>query len=411
MSWSRVIAHADMDAFYASVEQHDDPSLIGRPLLIGSRSGRGVVLTASYEARPFRVGSAMPMAEALRRCPDAVVIPPRFERYTEASAQIMAVFEDFSPTVEPLSLDEAFIDMSGAAHIFGTPRDIGTRIKAAVREATGLTISVGMAATKYVAKVASGFDKPDGLTVVEEDNARAWLAPLPVARLWGAGPKTQARLNALGYETIADVAAADPERLRAELGHAGAHFYELAHARDPRPVERSRRGRSMGSERTLLEDITDPDEILAHLRRSADRIARRLRDKRYVASGVRVRLKTSRFESLTRQCTLRSPTDAADDLLRAASTLLPRFDHPGPFRLVGLAAFELTRASQPRQLDLLDADPRPRKLEGVLDAVNEKFGAGAVRRARDVGTVIGDTSPNLDGLVADTDDPSADDER
>ena len=399
MSWSRVIAHADMDAFYAAVEQRDHPELRGKPLLIGPRSRRGVVLTASYEARPYGVGSAMPMAEALRRCPQALVVPPRFEHYTEASAAIMAVFDDFSPDVEALSLDEAFIDMSGAEHIFGTPVEIGRRIKDAVRAATGLTISVGVASSKYVAKVASAFDKPDGLTVVEEAGTTAWLAPLPVARLWGAGPKTQQRLTACGYYTIGDIARADPVRLHEQLGASGPHFHALANGRDPRAVEGQRRNRSVGADRTLERDVRTAAEIEPHLRRAAERIARRLRHKRYLAGGVRVRLKTSDFQLLSRQCTLAQPSDTAATLFRAGMELLPRFHHPGPFRLVGMAAFELTEDTGPRQLDLLGEHRRDRRLETVVDRLNERFGDGALRRARDLtGTVVSDSSPNLDRL-------------
>ncbi len=398
-SWARVVAHADMDAFYASVEQLDDPNLRGRPVIVGPRSKRGVVLTASYEARPFGVGSAMPMVKALRLCPDAVVVPPRFDRYTEFSARIMAVFEDFSPRVEPLSLDEAFLDMTGSEHLFGPPRRMGERIKAAVKEATGgLTASVGLSQTKYVAKVASGYQKPDGLTVVPMENAVSWLAPQSVARLWGAGPKTQARLHALGYQTIGDIAGAPPERLQAALGSLGNHLFELANARDPRRIEGHRVARSMGSDRTLNIDVSAREDILLYLRRSADHIARRLRRKNYLAGGVRVRLKTTDFKLLTRQCTLTEPTDVAETLYGAAQKMLDRFDHPGPFRLVGLAAHSLERPSESKQLGLLD-ESKARALEVALDRLAERYGDNVVRRARDITqTTVADTTPNLDFL-------------
>jgi len=203
-----------MDALYAAVEQLDDPALRGRPILVGSSSNRGVVLTASYEARPYGVGSAMPMARAKRLCPKALMIPPRFDRYQEISRTIMRVFSDFSPEVETLSLDEAFLDMTGSERLFGDPQSIGRRLKDAVREAThGLTASVGVSATKYVAKVASARRKPDGLAVVPPDQAKAWLAPLPICWLWGAGPKTEVRLHQMGLQTIGDVAAIDPKVL------------------------------------------------------------------------------------------------------------------------------------------------------------------------------------------------------
>ena len=396
--WPRIVAHADMDAFYAAVEQLDDPSLRGKPLLIGARSGRGVVLTASYEARPFGVGSAMPMAQALKLCPQALVVPPRFERYSELSARIMAVFRDFSPQVEPLSLDEAFMEMSGAEHIFGPPRAMGQAIKDAVYEATGgLTASVGVAATKYVAKVASGHAKPDGLTVVTAEDAVSWLAPMPVARLWGAGPKTQARLHALGLNTIADVASAEVDMLIDKLGQAGSHFFDLAHARDPRRVQTHRVARSMGSDRTLQKDVVEKSEILEHLKRSADRIGRRLRRKCFLAGGVRVKLKTSGFELFTRQCTLAEPTDSAAELYQAAVTLVERFDHPGPFRLVGLAAHSLVNRPEATQLSLLANENGDRQLEKTLDTLALKYGEGIVRRARDLGSAtVSDFTVNLD---------------
>lgn len=397
-TWSRIIAHADMDAFYASVEQLDRPELRGQPLLIGPPSGRGVVLTASYEARPYKVGSAMPMVEALRKCPHAVIVPPRFERYTEVSATIMDVFADFSPSIEAISLDEAFIDLSGSEPLFGSPEQIGQKIKDAVFEATGgLTISVGVSSTKYVAKVASAYEKPDGLTIVPGEHARAWLSPLPISRLWGAGPKTQKRLNEMGYQLIGDIAKATPEVLEQQLGSLGQRFHQLANAQDPRSVEGRRANRSMGSERTLASDIGKRSEIVSHLRRSAHRIARRLRHKGWQAGGVRVRLKTADFHLLTRQCTLAEPSDVAEELLAAAEVLLDRFTHKGPFRLVGMAAHNLVVAQQPQQMSLLDDTPDRRRLEVTIDQLSERFGDGVVVRAKDLNvTTVIDATPNLD---------------
>jgi DNA polymerase-4 len=400
IGWDRIVAHADMDAFYASIEQLDDAALRGRPILVGSNSGRGVVLTASYEARPFGVGSAMPMARARRRCPDAVVVPPRFARYREVSAAIMAVFSDFSPHVEALSLDEAFLDMSGAEPFFGAPERMGRKIKEAVREVTGgLTASVGLSGTKYVAKVASGYRKPDGLTVVPPAEARRWLAPLPLSRLWGAGPKTQAVLFDLGLCTIGDVAGADPEMLRARLGNAGAHFVALAHGEDPRRIVGRRRAKSIGSERTLGEDVVEPEEIQRHLRRSADEIARRLRQKGFVAAGVQIKLKTSEFQLLTRQCRLTEPSDVAATLHAAGVRLLAALQHPGPFRLVGMAAFDLGKTADARQLDLLADRGRGRRLEATIDEISARFGDGVVVRATDLlSPRARRPAPNLDFL-------------
>jgi DNA polymerase-4 len=395
--WPRIVAHADMDAFYAAVEQLDHPELRGRPILVGPNSNRGVVLTASYEARPFGVGSAMPMARARKLCPDALIVPPRFKRYSEVSAQIMRVFADFSPRVQALSLDEAFLDMTGAERIFGPPLAIGQKLKQAVREATGLTVSVGLSATKYVAKVASGHKKPDGLTLVPPGEARAWLAPMPVSVLWGCGPKTEPRLHRLGLHTIGDVAAADPAWLARELGRAGRHFYALARAEDPRIVEDHHSSKSIGSEVTLERDIRIGDELRRHLRRAADEIGRRLRRKHYVAFGVRVKLKTADFQILTRQHRLQRPTDVAEEIHRIGVALLGEFEHRGPFRLVGMAAYDLAEAADPAQTDLFATGARRRKLEAAADALAQRFGAGVLRRADDL-SMRPRTAPNLDFL-------------
>jgi DNA polymerase IV len=384
--WQRTIVHADMDAFYAAVEQLDDPTLRGKPLLVGPRSARGVVLTASYEARPFGVGSAMPMAQARRLCPDALVVPPRFERYQAVSKIVMDVFADFSPSVEALSLDEAFLDMTGSDKLFGPPDSLGRQLKDTVREATGgLTVSVGISGTKYVAKVASGYDKPDGLTVVPPDSARAWLAPLPVSRLWGAGGKTVARLRALGLTTIGEVAATDPAKLSESLGNAGRHLHALARAEDPRPVEGQRAARSIGSEMTLSADTADLAAIKYHLRRAADKVARRLRRAGCGARGVRVKLKRHDFRLSTRQQLLAAPTDVAEELYRAAVSLLASVEPLEPVRLVGLAAFDLAPVDRATmQHDLIDSRSRARDLEVAVDRIAERFGQGTVSRASEL---------------------------
>jgi DNA polymerase IV len=399
-AWLRIIAHADMDAFYAAIEQRDDPSLRGRPLLVGPPSARGVVLTASYEARPYGVGSAMPMATARRMCPSAVIVPPRFDRYQEVSATIMKVFSDFSPDVEALSLDEAFLDMTGSEQLFGDPESIGRRLKSAIREATGgLTASVGLSATKYVAKVASACQKPDGLTVVPPEEAKAWLAPLSVSWLWGAGLKTQARLHQLGMYTIGDLARADPRFLSAKLGNAGLHFHTLAQAEDPRPVIGRRASKSLGSEHTLDKDVRNKADIKFHLRRSADTIGRRLRKKNYVAFGVGVKLKTADFQIVTRQHRLGEPTDVAERLYAVGVALLDLVDHPGPFRLIGLVAYDLVDIDNLMQLDLFSAFARQRQLEVAIDDLAERFGADVVYRADDLNKPPGmRLAPTLDFL-------------
>jgi DNA polymerase IV len=387
-SWARVIAHADMDAFYAAVEQLDDPTLRGRPLIVGPNSERGVVLTASYEARPFGVGSAMPMARARRLCPQALIVPPRFERYQQVSKIIMDLFGDFSPEVEALSLDEAFLDMTGSDKLFGSPETIGRRLKAAVRDATGgLTASVGISGTKYVAKVASGHRKPDGLTIVPPDEARTWLAPQPVKNLWGAGPKTAARLEALGLHTIGDVASCDPRLLERSFGALGHRFLALAHADDFRKVAGSRESRGLSSERTLSVDVSSRKEIEAYLRSAAETVAQRLRRRSLRAGGVRVKLKRTDFKILTRQRTFKAPTDVAAEIYSTATSLLDGIEQEGPFRLVGLGGYDLTGQGDDAQLALgIEAGKsgRARLLETALDRVAARFGAGAVQRASDL---------------------------
>jgi DNA polymerase-4 len=399
--WPRIIVHADMDAFYAAVEQLDDPSLRGRPLLVGSDSARGVVLTASYEARAFGAGSAMPMQRARRLCPDALVVPPRFERYQQISELVMTAFGTFSPLVEPLSLDEAFLDMTGSTRLFGDPESIGRRIKEAVRECTGgLTASVGISGTRYVAKVASGFRKPDGLTIVPPTTMRDWLAPLSVSNLWGAGPKTTERLKAKGWETIGQIASADAATLERSLGALGQRFFALANGVDPREVVSSRRAHSVSSERTLSVDIAARKQIAGYLRLSADNVAARLRKSRRLARGVRVKLKTTDFRIVTRQGVLSEPTDIGAVLFEQAASLLNEVGESGPFRLVGLSAYDLVAQEPAAQLELLpQGDNRERRLETAVDAIAARFGRGLVQRAGDLARDRGvGVAANLDFL-------------
>ena len=378
-----MIFHADMDAFFAAVEERDDPGLRGRPLVVGGPLKRGVVSTANYAARAYGLHSAMPMAEALRRCPEVVVVPPDFARYQETSARIMDVFHRYSPLVEPLSLDEAFLDMGGAEALFGPPAEIARRLKRDVTDATGgLTVSIGASATKYVAKVASAFQKPDGVTIVPAAEAKAFLAPLPVSRLWGVGEKTAARLEALGFRAIGDVARADPARLERRLGSLGPHVWRLANAVDDRPVVPERDPRSVGREVTLERDVTGEAEVARLLIDLADSVARRLRRAGLRASGVRVKVKTAAFRVQTRQIGLAVPADTAEQLLDAARRLLPELDLSERFRLVGIAAYGFDVRADARQLDLFpDAGlERSRRLGRVLDAVRDRFGDEALVR-------------------------------
>ncbi len=379
--WKRIILHADMDAFFAAVEQLDNPELKGKPLLIGGTGKRSVVSTASYEARPFGVGSAMPMAIALRKCPDAIVLPPRFKRYEEVSRIIMSVFASFSPLVEPLSLDEAFLDMSGSVRIFGPPEEMGRKVKEAVFEATGgLTVSVGCANSKFVAKVASDHKKPDGLTVVPPETVRSFLWPMDVSKLWGVGPKTLEKLHKAGLRKIRDVASEDPETLQRVLGNQGVQLHRLANGLDLREVTSPQERKSIGAETTLEQDITGVDAIRPHLIRCADRIARTLRKEGLVAGGVRVKLKTNRFRLMTRQTAMVPGTDNADLLLEKALPLLSAFDLTTPFRLVGMAAFDLRPGGQSGSLWQTPRQQRLRRVDRAADAIEERFGPGTLRR-------------------------------
>ena len=311
----------------------------------------------------------------------------------------MNVFYDFSPEVEAISLDEAFLEMTGSDGLFGTPESIGRRLKAAIREATGgLTASVGLSATKYVAKVASAYRKPDGLTVIAPDDAKAWLAPFPVSRLWGAGPKNQAHLQNIGLHTIGDVADADPVLLSERLGKAGTHFHALAHAQDPRPVIGSRESKSIGSEYTLDKDVRDKVDIKLHLRRAADRIASRLRRKGYVAFGVGIKLKTTRFQILTRRRQLKESTDIAETLYSVGLQLLELIDHPGPFRLIGMFAYDPVGVDDLVQADFFRRRPQQRRLEAAIDELADRFGANVVHRANDLTNSPRNIAPNLDFL-------------
>jgi DNA polymerase-4 len=377
-----VIAHGDMDAFFASVEQLDNPELRGRPVLVGGTGRRGVVSTASYEARPFGCHSAMPMAEARRLCPQAVVLPPNFRRYQEVSERVMEVFRRFSPLVEPLSLDEAFLDLTGCEGLFGPPEAMGRRLKSEVRQATGgLTLSVGIAATKFVAKVASDFAKPDGLTLVPPGTEADFLWPLEVSRLWGVGPKTASLLKGLGLERIGDVARTDPSWLSQRLGSLGEHIYLLSRGQDDREVVPERDPKSIGAEVTLEEDVVGAEALRPHLRRAAQRVARHLREAGLTAGGVRVKLKTSSFRLLTRQARVRPPTDSEKEILGTAEALLSAFDLSVPMRLAGLAAFDLRTRDARLQGNLFESGERRkgRELDKTLDSLRQKFGDGAVR--------------------------------
>jgi DNA polymerase-4 len=381
---ARIVMHVDMDAFYAAVEVRDDPTLAGRALIVGGPRRRGVVATASYEARRFGVHSAMPMARALALCPHATVLAPRMGHYAEVSAQIMRVLAEFSPVVEPLSLDEAFLDMTGAERLFGPPEAMARAVQRAVRARTALSCSVGVACNKFLAKLASDLEKPGGLVVVPFGAEAAFVAPLPVRRLWGVGPRAAERLAAGGLGTIGEVARADSAALARAVGSAlGAHVQRLARAEDDRPVTRDHARVSLGAEVTLAEDVRGRAAIEPVLRARCERVARGLRRAGLCAGGVRVKLRYSRgFRLATRQARLEHPADDSATLFATARALLERLDLRAPVRLVGVAVYALATERAP-QLELFPppaarAARRRSALEHAVDRIRDRFGAGTI---------------------------------
>jgi DNA polymerase-4 len=379
---SASILHLDMDAFFASVELLARPDLRGRPVIVGHRGARSVVTAATYEARRYGVNSAMPMAVALRRCPQAVVLEPHYERYQEASASVMRILGDITPLVEPLSIDEAFLDVRGALGLFGPPYAIAVAVRERIRSETGLVASVGAAATKFVAKLASGRAKPDGLLVVPAADTLAFLHPQPITALWGVGASSAERLERLGLRTIGDVADAPFDALERALGPASArHLHELAHGRDPRSVTPERQEKTIGHEVTFERDIADPAAIDRELLRLAERVAERLRRGGWVARTIAVKLRFGDFETITRAQTLAEPTDVAQRVAREARALYAASPAAGRgLRLIGVRASGLLPTGTVAR-GLWDDDEPWREAETTIDAVAEKFGRGAVQRA------------------------------
>jgi DNA polymerase IV len=369
------ILHVDMDAFYASVEQRDDPTLAGRPVAVGSPTGRGVVAAASYEARAFGIRSAMPMVRARRLCPDLVVVRPRFERYHEASERLMAVLRDVTPLVEPLSLDEAFLDVAGAVRLFGSPPEIGERIRSRVRSELHLPCSVGIGPTKSVAKLLSGLAKPDGLLHWPVEEVAGRLRPLPVSVLWGAGPRTTERLVANGLTTVGDVADVDVRLLRRLVGDAlGSQLHTLAHGVDPRRVEPAQEARSISAETTFDEDVDDPVVLERRLQRLATGVARRLREQGLAARTVTVKVRFSDHRDISRSHTVPAATDRTHELVATGRDLLAAMRlERSRVRLIGFRLSGLGDADGVAQLSLLDDEGAAAEGEGHVPG--ERWGA------------------------------------
>jgi DNA polymerase-4 len=370
----RTILHVDMDAFYASVEQLDDPRLRGRPLIVGGSSRRGVVLAASYEVRPFGVRSAMSMAEALRRAPHALVVPPRRDRYEALSAQVFAIFRRYTPLVEPLSLDEAFLDVTAGRSLFGDGEATARAIKRDVRGEVGLTASAGVAPCKFAAKIASDLRKPDGLVVVPKGGVAAFLAPLPIERMWGVGPKTAPKMRQRGLSTIGDLAAADPDEMAQVFGSWGGQMALLARGLDDREVDPHGAARSIGAEETYEHDLVDRDAIRRTLLDHASRVARRLVRNGLLARTVSIKVKYSDFSVGTRALTLPEPAQDTDAIYRAASALLDRL--PTASRRVRLTGVSVSGLSMGPPLLLLpdERTEKLRRIEEITARIATRFG-------------------------------------
>lgn len=383
MSTPRAILHVDMDAFYASVEQRDHPELRGKPLIVGGVSGRGVVAAASYEVRKFGVRSAMPIRRALALCPHAICVRPRMSRYAEVSEQVFAVFHEFTPLVEGLSLDEAYLDVTGSRALKGDPVRIAEDIKRRIRSDTSLTASVGVATNKLVAKIASDLNKPDGLTVVTEDRIHEVLDPLPVNRLPGLGRKLGEHVVASGIATLGALRRAEDERLRLLFGKHWQSWRDRASGVDDREVEPDHDEKSVSNERTFGEDLRDIEMMRTELAVLADKVSGRLRAKELKAACVGIKIRLHDFKTLTRQCTLTIPTAESRVIAERARSLFDAWvgtQQRPRIRLLGVSSSDFSRESQS---DLFAEPERQQneKLDATLDAIREKFGGAAVARA------------------------------
>jgi len=386
MAKSRQIIHVDMDAFYASVEQLDNPDLIGKAVIVGGDpKQRGVVSAASYEARKFGVHSAMPMSQAIRLCPNAIVLPVRMNRYAELSQQIHAIFQKFTPQIDPISLDEAFLDVTGSLQIFGSAEKIGRDIKRQIKEQLGLVASVGIAANKFLAKLASDLDKPDGFVVITEENKQQILNRLPVSRIWGVGKVTEKTLKSKGINTIEQLLETPAEILRSIFGDHTPHMLRLAQGIDNREVESSREAKSISSELTFATDITDKNILLNVLLNQVEDVAQRLRTNNLEAKTITLKLRYDDFRTITRSNTFNRPTNTTKILWQQAKEVFLKWHKKsaGALRLLGFGASGLQKAGTSQQQ--LFSEPEQEKqerLDKAFDEIRSKFGHDALRRGK-----------------------------
>jgi DNA polymerase-4 len=378
----RTIIHLDMDAFYAAVEVLDDPALEGEPVIVGGSKERGVVSSASYEARKFGVHSAQPIATALNLCPHGVFLPVRMGRYKEVSERVFSIFHRFTPLVEPLSIDEAFLDITGSIRIFGTPEEIVQKIKKAIKEEIGLTVSAGIAPLKFIAKIASDLNKPDGLIVVPPEQVEAFLEPLPIEKLWGVGKTTQKALTLLNVHTVGDLSRIPLEVLEAKFGKHGKHLHLLSMGIDEREVETEREVKSVGHEETYAEDISNIDAVKKEILSLAIRVARRLRNKGFGGKTVTLKVKYDDFVQITRSMTLPETTDDGREIFRYCLQLLKKTEAgKRPIRLLGVSLSNLNSSEAKRQRTLFDdgtAHEKDKSLNRALDVIQEKFGDDSI---------------------------------
>jgi DNA polymerase-4 len=395
---ARWILHADMDAFYASIEQRDNPELRGKPVIVGAASARGVVAAASYEARQFGVRSAMPGFRAKQLCPHGIFLRANIERYAEVSEQIHGVFQDFTPIIEPIALDEAFLDITGSMRLFASPTDLARKLKAQVKAVTDLVVSVGVAPNKLVAKIACTLGKPDGLKVVEPAEVRTLLDPLPIRRLWGVGPVMERTLNQMGIKTFSDLVSCDPQKLEAKLGSHAYELQALARGEDDREVEASREPKSYGEENTFDRDVLDRETVSTTLVAHAEAVARRLRSDGYKGRTVTLKMKLGKargsriargknfgeepdYPLLTRAKTLKEPTDDGRVIHKTALAAWDKEALKEPVRLLGISVSNLISEGE-GQLDLFAQPPRKdERLGPALDKIRERFGKSAIYRA------------------------------
>ena len=373
-----------MDAFYAAIEQLDRPELRGKPILVGHDGLRGVVTTASYEARPFGCRSAQPMAVAKRLCPQAIVVPVRFARYHEVSAQVFDILDDFTPLIEPLSVDEAFLDCTGSVRLLGEGPTIAREIRRRIADEVKITASVGVAPNKFLAKLASDLNKPDGLTIITRADVDRVLPPLSVSKIWGIGPKTAARLKLLAINTIGDIQKIPLEVLVDRFGEEGERYWRLARGIDERPVVGDGEAKSIGHEQTFGTDLTDPEEVRGVLLGQVEQVARRLRRHGLRARSVHLKIRDGAFRTITRATTLSEPTDETKALWEVSRAIFERWAGASfkPVRLIGMSASNLTAA--PEQLGLFADRSREqqKRVDAALDTINAKFGKTAIRRGR-----------------------------